>query len=229
MYLVNRDSAMKLLSSIAGNYDQIATTSASDELRNRARLGQGRVSEMRNRLDEARQYYASVEGPLAVVAAARLKALEAKGIDETTKWLARAELPRPAPPTGPGSPGVRPGLDADVPPAEGADPFDPTRTMEDFLGGGLGDMADPGRYSEPAAADATAETGTDAAAETPPAGTPPADAAPADGAPADDGAAAEATPSDSTTPSEPAKSPETPAGAEAPADETPASESPAQQ
>ncbi len=205
MYLYDREGAKERLTSIAAIYDQFANQAGDAELQNRARLGQARVSEMRDRLDEARGYYAEVQGPLSVVAAARLKELEGKSVAETAAWLASAELPRLKPPTGPGTPGARPGLGADVPPAEGAaEPFDPAKTMEEILGGRFDDdAADGTRYSE-------GGTAGDAAASEE-AATPEGAAAPEDAAapktetaaPAADGAAAETAPSETPAQDEP--------------------------
>jgi hypothetical protein len=64
MFLVNRDAAKEKLSAIAAVYDQYSTDATDPEIRNRARLGLARVSEMQGRLDDARRQYGEVEGAL---------------------------------------------------------------------------------------------------------------------------------------------------------------------
>jgi hypothetical protein len=175
-YLVNRDAAKEQLAEIAAIYELYAQQAEDSEVRNRARFGLARVSEMQNRFDDARENYAKVEGALAAVAAARLQELEKNGkeISAVATWLATAELPKPAPPAGTGLPGVRPEFEASPPAADaGTDPFDPARTLEEILGGtgtgaGLGEPVG-GRYSEGAAATPAEETpapGGDGAAAT---------------------------------------------------------------
>jgi hypothetical protein len=223
LYLYDRERAEDLLTSVAAIYDQFAGSASGEQLRNRARFGMARVSEMRNQLDEARRQYAAVEGPLSVIAAARLKEIEGKEAEETAQWLKTADLPRPKPPTGPGTAGARPGLETDMPPAEGATvpALDPARTMQDILGGQVGtDANDDLRYGEeppagegadtdaasaPAAESAAADPSDDSAAspETPaPGATEPAGDAPSEDAPSGDGASSEA-PVGSATPNQP--------------------------
>jgi hypothetical protein len=142
---------------------------------------------MKNDLAEARAQYGRVAGALASIAEKRLRELDSKKAEETIKWLATAELPKPATPTGPGTPGSRPGFEASTPPTDtpGAG-----ATMEEILGN-IGAEADADRYSGDQAApsgDAAATAATegpagDAAAETP-AEEPPASDAPAEQAPA---------------------------------------------
>lgn len=175
-YLVNRESSKGRLTEAARAYETYANDALDSEVRNRARLGLARVRELQNRLKDARAEYARVEGALQQVAEARLKELEDKGedADATAEWLATAELPTPAAPTGPGSPGVRPGFGAEPPAADGAtSPLDPARTMSEILGGSDddagrygGETADATATDAPAAEDAaTEEPATDVAAE----------------------------------------------------------------
>lgn len=204
MYLVNRDGAKERLTTISAIYEQYAADAVNDEIRNRARLGQARVSEMQGLLDDARKQYAEVEGPLSTIATARIKELEAKNAEETVKWLATAELPKRAAPTGQGSPGVRPGTDAEMPASDAggaaAELFDPAKSMEEILGGAIGtggaDAYEGGAMAEPAAdADVKEEAAPANDATTTP--------------PADDATSTETTPAADETPA--ADSTETPA------------------
>jgi hypothetical protein len=187
-YLLNREKATDRIKSVATVYEETAANAYEAEVRSRARFGLARVRELQDRLDDARAEYAQVEGALQPLAAARLKELETGGkeVEEAANWLATAELPKPVAPTGPGMPGVRPDFGAAPPSAEGAaSPLDPSRTLEEILGG----TSDDGRYGEDAATavegaeDAIeaedAVDGTDAATE------------PGEGAPAAEEAAAE--------------------------------------
>lgn len=137
LYLRDREEAKKRLSSIEGIYEQFADNASSSELRNRARLGLARVSEMQGDLAEAKAQYALVDGALAMLAAERVKQLEAKPAAGTIEWLATVEIPKRTPPTGPGVPGARPGFEA-TPPAADAQSglnFDSTQSLEQILGG----------------------------------------------------------------------------------------------
>jgi hypothetical protein len=137
LYLRDREEAKKKLTSVEGIYEQFADNASSSELKNRARLGLARVSEMQGDVAEAKAQYALVDGALAQLAEERIKQLEAKPASETIEWLATVELPKRTPPTGPGIPGTRPGFEA-VPPAADAKSglnFDTTQSLEDILGG----------------------------------------------------------------------------------------------
>jgi hypothetical protein len=243
MYLVNRDGAKERLTTISAIYEQYAADAVNDEIRNRARLGLARTSEMLGRLDDARRQYAEVQGPLSTLAAARIKELEGKHAEDTVKWLASAELPRRAAPTGDGLPGVRPGADAEMPASEaggGAELFDPAQSMEEILGGAIGTGAtgtyEEGATTDPAADPAATEDAAPAADDAAPSESSPATDAPAtDQSPAADAAEtteADAQPgsegdaADTATEAEPAA--ETPA-AETPADAPATEETPAQQ
>ena len=196
LYLTNRDEALERLTDVTGIYEQFAESGSNPEIRNRARLGLARVSEMKNDLKDARAQYARVEGALSEIATQRIKQLESKQVEETAAWLATVTLPKPETPTGPGIPGARPGFEATAPTTDKPGP-----TMEDILGGlGTGDDA---RYGEP-------DLDGPGPTETPDAGNSSADTA-------DGGAPADAEP--------PAASTE-PAAADSPAAEPAATESP---
>jgi hypothetical protein len=171
---------------------------------------------MKNNIEEARKHYQRVDGALADIAANRLRELDSKDAVETANWLATVKLPEPAPATGPGTPGSRPGFEAATPPTDAAGGA--PSTMEEILGE-LGAEADASRYG----GEATAPAG-DSGAETAPAGE--ADAT-TSGAAADAGAPAEGGEAASEAPAS-APAAETPSPAEiAPPAETPPAQPPA--
>jgi hypothetical protein len=230
-YLVNREDANKRVKEIAGIYEELAENADRTEVRNRARLGLARVNEMQGRLDVAKQQYGKVEGALATVADARIKALEKPKAEEITKWLTTAELPKRTPPSGPGTPGARPGFEAATPAADPATGLDSSQSLEEILGA-LGDDAPGGRYegekpAEPAPIEPSLKD--DAPAEEPaakePAAEQPAAEEPAATAPAaDESATTEEAPPETPADETPA---DEPAADEPPADEPPAAEPPA--
>jgi hypothetical protein len=162
-YLVDRDDAKKRLTSVEGIYEQFADNASSSELKNRARLGLARVSEMQGDLAEAKAQYALVGGALAVLAEERIKQLEPKQASETIEWLSTVALPKRTPPSGPGVPGARPGFDATPPAADAASGlnFDSTQSLEEILGGiQAGEQSK--RYDGEVPASATDEDSADA-------------------------------------------------------------------
>jgi hypothetical protein len=160
LYLRDREDAKKRLESVQGVYEQFADKASSTELKNRARLGLARVSEMQGDLAAAKAQYALVEGALAALAEERIEQLESKSAADTVQWLATVELPKRATPTGPGTPGQRPGFEAAPPNADeqGGLNFDTTQSLEEILGGIRSDeAANPyGEAGAPGAADAPA-------------------------------------------------------------------------
>ncbi|MCA9237511.1 MAG: hypothetical protein KDA44_18685 [Planctomycetales bacterium] len=151
-YLVQREAANDRLDGVAGLYKQFAANATNDEVHNRARLGLGRVHEMRNEIDEAKQQYARVQGALAGIADERIKALEHAETAADLAWLAKAEAILPSMPAGGGVPGARPPFSADQPltDRDGLE-FNPNRPLEDILGGFDDGASDSGRYDEPPA------------------------------------------------------------------------------
>jgi hypothetical protein len=136
-YFVDREAAKKRLTTVAGVYEQLADASFEPEVRTRARLGLARVNEMQDRLDEAKQEYARVEGALGEYAARRAKLLEDKRVADDCRWLATAALPKPVAPTGPGTPGFRPGFEATQPPTDdvqGSLNSDAAKNLDEILG-----------------------------------------------------------------------------------------------
>jgi len=158
LYLRDREEAKKRLSSIEGIYEQFADSASSSELKNRARLGLARVSEMQGDLAEAKTQYGLVDGALAVLAEERVKQLDGKPATEAVAWLTTVELPKRTPPTGPGTPGARPGFEATPPAADaqGGLKFDSGQSLEEILGG-IQAGEEGKRYDEGAAAPAEGE------------------------------------------------------------------------
>ncbi|BBO32894.1 hypothetical protein [Lacipirellula parvula] len=169
LYLTDREDAKKRLDEIESIYEQFADSASSPELKNRARLGLARVSEMQGDVTDAVAQYELIDGAFAPLAEDRIKALKAKPAKETVEWLATVELPKRTPPGGPGSPGARPGFEAAPPSADqGGVNFETTQSLEEILGG-INAAEDAGkRYTEGAA---PAEGAAAPAAETPAAGT----------------------------------------------------------
>lgn len=158
LYLRDREEAKKRLSSIEGIYEQFADSASSSELKNRARLGLARVSEMQGDLAEAKTQYGLVDGALAVLAEERVKQLDGKPATEAVAWLTTVELPKRTPPTGPGTPGARPGFEATPPAADaqGGLKFDSGQSLEEILGG-IQAGEEGKRYDEGAAPPAEGE------------------------------------------------------------------------
>jgi hypothetical protein len=157
LYLTSRDEAVDRVNDVIGIYEQFAGDGSNPEIRNRAQLGLARAFEIKGDVKQARAHYELVEGALAEVADQRLRELEGAQVEDTMKWLATAELPKPATPGGPGTPGSRPGFEASVPPADAAAGAADSAMSDIF--GGLG-AEDPSRYETPA----DGATGTQSAA-----------------------------------------------------------------
>ncbi|MBX3435182.1 MAG: hypothetical protein KF847_17835 [Pirellulales bacterium] len=164
--LIRPEAASDKIDAVAGIYRQFSASASSDEIRNRARLGLARVHELRSEVDEAIAAYQRVEGEFKEIAQDRIESLErASGID-AVKWLASAkfELPRGA--TGPGTPGVRPQFSPGEPAADAAGEmeFDPTRSLEEILGG-LSEAQGDARYDDKDAEPADESPAADAKAD----------------------------------------------------------------
>ena len=221
-YLQDRNAAKERLTRVASIYGQIAENASNSELKNRARLGLARVSEMEGDVAEAKTQYAAVDGALAAVAAERIKQLDAKPTEETIAWLATVELPKRTPPTGPGTPGERPGFEATPPAADAKSGlnFDSTKSLEEIIGGIQAAEGKP-RYEGDAKPEGDAAPTEGAAATTD------------EAAPKAEGATEEAAPPAAETPvaetETPAPAEEAPAGEERPAAAAPAGDEPAAQ
>jgi hypothetical protein len=111
-YIQNRAAAMEALNLAEGAYTSLLAESDDQRLANRAHFGMGRVYELRNDLEKAREEYGKVEGDFKPLAELRAEDLAKPKVKETYDWLATAEAPRRALPTGPGTPGQRPDFSA---------------------------------------------------------------------------------------------------------------------
>ena len=194
LYLRDREEAKKKLASVEGIYEQFADTASSSELKNRARLGLARVSEMQGDLAEAKAQYALVDGSLSLLAEERIKQLDAKPATEAVAWLTTVDIPKRTPPTGPGIPGARPGFEATAPTADaqGGLNFDSTQSLEQILGG-IQDSTDGKRYEEGDAKPGEVDATTPSVSPAPEGeATPPADVVPAAQTPAEESIPGEA-------------------------------------
>lgn len=252
-YLVDRENANERLTAISAVYEQFAKDAEDPEVRNRARLGLARASEMQNRLDEAREHYGKVDGALRSIAEERIKELDAKEAQKVVQWLATAELPKPSPPGGPGTPGLRPGMDATPPETDApGSPLDSADSLDKSIGGidtgekddrygeagapSEGEATTPAVPDAPAdaegAVDSTPEGAPEASTEEPPAAEPQViDAPPAGDSTEDEEPSAESSAAEapSTAPAESAPADSEPVEGDSPDGEAPssASESPA--
>jgi hypothetical protein len=208
LYFVNRDESNDRVTDIIGIYEGLAGNSSHPEVRNRAQLGLARAFEIKNDLKQARLHYQRVEGALSTIAQQRLKQLESKDVEATANWLATVELPKPSTPTGPGTPGSRPGFEAAAPATDPIVGGEAAASSMSEIFGGL-ETGDPSRYETPAGDDeaATGEPAADAASSTDAASAPAEESAPAAEQPAQEDAAEEAA----ATESEPAEEAERPA------------------
>jgi len=162
-YLVNREASLDRLEEVANIYQQLAKGAATQDLRDRARLGLARVLEMQNKPDEAREAYVLITGPLSNYAAERAEQLDSPSAKAAADWLATADLPSSSLPNSPGTPGARPDFETLFPPTDGAtdaggglDP-DTMRSLEDVFGGAGAEGAD--RYGEAEEADGASADG----------------------------------------------------------------------
>jgi hypothetical protein len=115
-FIYQRPAAMEALNRAASVYQGILQSTEEERMRNRARLGLARIYEMQDQLGKAREQYAAVSGGFADLAKARAESLALPKTVEACTWLATAQPPRRAAPTGPGTPGRGPAFSAgDVP------------------------------------------------------------------------------------------------------------------
>lgn len=108
MYVMNHASANEALNKAASAYQAVIQTSDDPQITGRARLGLGRVYEMQNDLEKARQQYEQVTGAYAKYAKAQAERLATPEAKDAYAWLAKAQAPMNHPPVGPGSPGKSP-------------------------------------------------------------------------------------------------------------------------
>jgi hypothetical protein len=106
--LFDRKAATDALNSASSTYQSIIDSSSNEELIDRAHFGLGRVFELRNEPEKARQAYSKVTGNFARIAKSRADDLAKESTQKTLNWLATAEAQRPTAPLGAGTPGQRP-------------------------------------------------------------------------------------------------------------------------
>jgi predicted negative regulator of RcsB-dependent stress response len=106
--LQNREAALDALNRATGAYQSLLKETNDERLKSRAHFGLGRMYELRCELDKAREEYRAVTGGFAAVAEQRIKDLEEPDAEDVYSWLATAQAPRRAAPSGPGTPGQRP-------------------------------------------------------------------------------------------------------------------------
>jgi predicted negative regulator of RcsB-dependent stress response len=142
-YIQSRPAALEAANRARTAYESILQSTDNPQLINRAQLGLGRVYELRNEPDKAREHYLAVTGGFADFAKQRAEALAEPKTKEAWEWLATAEAPRRAAPTGAGTPGKRPDFtagDLDIPGGEKTPSGDTaTPTTDDLLKGFLPD------------------------------------------------------------------------------------------
>ncbi len=127
-YLADREAALSRLKKVEGIYSTLAAGASDSEVKNRARFGLARVYELQNKLDEAKEQYATVQGDLKSLASERAAQLDLPEVREACAWLATADLPRPS---GDGTQQGRPSFDVEFPATDGGE-FN-TKTLEDLL------------------------------------------------------------------------------------------------
>jgi hypothetical protein len=142
-YIQSRPAALEAANRARTAYESILQSTDNPQLVNRAQLGLGRVYELRNEPDKARDHYLAVTGGFADFAKQRAETLAEPKTKETWEWLATTEAPRRAAPTGAGTPGKRPDFtagDLDIPSPDKVQTNDTaTPTTDDLLKGFLPD------------------------------------------------------------------------------------------
>lgn len=188
-YISNRPVADEALNRAESTYLGLLRTSKSERIIGRTHFGLGRIYELQNELDRARKEYNAVQGDFAELAAARAKQLDEQRVQRACDWLATAQPPRVAPPTGPGTPGQRPDFSATDMKLPGETPQAGATTDGLLQGIDVGIEETPDRYG-PADPEFFGPTATGEPADQPAdsgqSGDGPADDAPADDGPADD-------------------------------------------
>jgi hypothetical protein len=186
-FLYNKAAAMESLNRATSAYQGILQSSDDERLQNRARLGLARIYEMQDQLDKAREEYLKVTGGWANFAKERAKELGEQKTKDVCAWLATAEPPRRAVPSGPGTPGQQPMFSAGDMPLPGAAPLngsqsggvDEGASLDSLLQGldlgtepantpdryGTGEKAPAAEQPSPGSSDTTPATGTDKPAE----------------------------------------------------------------
>jgi len=141
-FIQNRTVANESLSRATGTYQSLLRETEDERIKSRAHFGLGRIYELQNELDKARAEYLAVTGGFVEIAKQRAKDLEKPSAKATYDWLATAEGPRRTAPTGPGTPGVRPGFtpgELDLPAETTTDSETGANTSIDDLFQGIGE------------------------------------------------------------------------------------------
>jgi predicted negative regulator of RcsB-dependent stress response len=140
-YIQRRAVAMEELSRAETAYKTLLKSTEDQQLLDRAHFGLGRIYEMRNEPDAARENYLAVRGGFADIAKLRAEKLADQKSRDVYEWLASAQAPRRASPAGSGAPGQRPDFnvgDLDMPSVgKGLPAETPGATNEDLLKGFL--------------------------------------------------------------------------------------------
>jgi hypothetical protein len=111
-YVQNRPAAIEAANRARTVYESLLQSTTDEHLNNRAQFGLGRVYELRNEPDKAREHYLAVRGGFEDVAKARAEIITDEKSKDIYEWLASAQAPRRAAPTGAGTPGQRPDFSA---------------------------------------------------------------------------------------------------------------------
>jgi len=163
-FLIDREITDDRLRSVSGIYENLAASAGDPQVKNRARFGLGRVYELQNKLDEAREQYLQVRGDLQPQASERATQLESEDVRETCQWLASAELPKRDLTGGQGASGQRPDFKAGLPVADGEGDTINAKSLEELLGDFRDEVDSEKRYGETETSVGTsAEEATDSA------------------------------------------------------------------
>jgi hypothetical protein len=159
-YIQNRTAADEAANRAIGAYRSLLAVTKNSRIQGRAHFGLGRIYELQNELDKAREEYGKVEGGFKVLAEQRIEQLEKPEVQDVYAWLANAQGPRRTAPAGPGTPGERPRFspgEIALPDASGGE-TEPSVSIDDlFRGIGETSPTDGERYDE-ADSDATSDT-----------------------------------------------------------------------
>ena len=140
-YVQNRAAALDAANRARSVYDSLLQSSDDPQLISRAQFGLGRVYELRNEPDKAREHYSAVRGGFADLAKQRADKITEQKNKDVYEWLASAEAPRHAAPAGTGTPGQRPEFSAgelEMPSTEKGLPAEaPAASNEELLKGFL--------------------------------------------------------------------------------------------
>lgn len=139
-YIQNRKAADEAAGRAAGTYESLLAETESAAIRSRAHFGLGRIYELRNELDKARDEYGKVEGGFKMLADQRIEQLKKPEVVDVYAWLATAQGPANMSPTGPGTPGLSPGFspgEIELPDASGepADEKDASAAIDELFKG----------------------------------------------------------------------------------------------